>query len=67
MSRHDGLSQWHRTVSTNLPTLTYSEAYVLALWSYGIVLARSCGMLQRHDPARAPAPLQGNRAASALA
>ncbi len=44
MSRHDGLSQWHRTVSTHLPNLTRSEAYVLALWSYGIVLARSCGI-----------------------
>lgn len=43
MSRHDGLSQWHTTVSTYLPHLSRSHAYVLALWSYGMVLARSCG------------------------
>ncbi len=44
MSRHDGVSQWHTTVSTYLPDLTYAQAYVLALWSYGMVLARSSGI-----------------------
>jgi hypothetical protein len=44
MSRHDGLSQWHATVSTHLPHLSHAHAYVLALWSYGMVLARSCGI-----------------------
>ena len=44
MSRDDGLSQWHSTVSTYLPQLTPAQAYVLALWSYGMVLARSCGI-----------------------
>ncbi len=43
MSRDDGLSQWHVTVSTYLPHLTRAQLYVLALWSYGMVLARSCG------------------------
>ena len=44
MSRHDGLSQWDVTVSTHLPGLSPAQAYVLALWSYGMVLARSCGI-----------------------
>ena len=44
MSRLDGLSQWESTVSTRLPTLQRSQATVLALWSFGMVLARSCGI-----------------------
>jgi hypothetical protein len=44
VSRHDGLSQWYATVSTHLPGLSPAQAYVLALWSYGMVLARSCGI-----------------------
>lgn len=44
MSRHDGLSQWHTIVSTYLPQLSPAHAYVLALWSYGMVLSHSCGI-----------------------
>jgi hypothetical protein len=44
VSRHDGLSQWTTTVSTHLPLLSPAQAAVLALWSYGMVLARSCGI-----------------------
>ncbi len=44
MSRLAGLSQWESTVSTHLPTLQRSQATVLALWSFGMVLARSCGI-----------------------
>ena len=44
VSRHAGLSQWETTVSTHLPSLSRSQATVLALWSYGMVLARSCGI-----------------------
>ena len=44
MSRHAGLSQWETIVSTYLPTLSRSQATVLALWSFGMVLARSCGI-----------------------
>src|SRR5215212_10994769 len=44
VSRHDGLSQWDATVSTHLPTLSQPQATVLALWSFGMVLARSCGI-----------------------
>lgn len=44
MSRHDGLSQWHTTVSTHLPQLSRAHAYGLAVWSYGMVVAQSCGI-----------------------
>jgi hypothetical protein len=44
VSRHDGLSQWETTVSTHLPHLSRAQATVLALWSFGMVLARSCGI-----------------------
>ena len=44
MSRPAGLSQWETTVSTHLPTLSPAQATVLALWSFGMVLARSCGI-----------------------
>ena len=44
MSRSDGLSQWTGTVSTQLPHLSRPQARVLALWSYGMVVAQSCGI-----------------------
>jgi hypothetical protein len=44
MSRHDGLSQWHTIVSTHMPHLSRAHAHGLALWSYGMVLAQSCGI-----------------------
>jgi len=44
MSQLDTLSQWEKTVSTHLPHLSRPQAYVLALWSYGMVLAKSCGI-----------------------
>jgi hypothetical protein len=44
MSQLDRLSQWESTVSTHLPHLSRPQAYVLALWSYGMVLAKSCGI-----------------------
>src|SRR5918997_1284382 len=43
MSRQDQLSEWTTTVSTNLPHLSKPQAAVLALWSFGIVITRSCG------------------------
>lgn len=43
MSRQDGLSVWTELVSSQLPHLSKSQARVLALWSYGIALTRSCG------------------------
>ncbi len=44
MSRLDGLSQWETIVSTHLPNLSRAQATVLAMWSFGMVLARSCGI-----------------------
>jgi hypothetical protein len=44
VSRPAGLSQSETTVSTHLPALSPAQATVLALWSFGMVLARSCGI-----------------------
>src|SRR2546422_264662 len=44
MSSREGLSQWEQTVSRYLPHLSRPQAGVLALWSYGMVLAKSCGI-----------------------
>jgi hypothetical protein len=44
MTRHDGLYQWTATVATALPHLSVPQARVLALWSFGMVLARSCAL-----------------------
>lgn len=43
MSRQEQLSLWSECVSTNLPHLSKPQATVLALWSFGIALTRSCG------------------------
>ncbi len=45
MSRYPGLSEWIDLVSTHMPHLSVPQARVLALWSYGIALTRSCGRL----------------------
>jgi hypothetical protein len=44
MSYPEALSQWRETVSIAFPKLSRPQATVLALWSYGIVLAKSCGI-----------------------
>ena len=44
MSHPEPLSQWVETVSTHLPKLSCPQAKVLAYWSYGMVLAISCGI-----------------------
>ena len=40
------VSQWTETVSRQLPQLSRPQASVLALWSLGMVLARSGGLSQ---------------------
>jgi len=40
------VSQWTETVSSHLPHLSRPQAGVLALWSLGMVLSRSCGLSQ---------------------
>jgi hypothetical protein len=44
MARPSGLLQWHQTVSTYVPHLRQPQLTVLALWSFGIVLAPACGL-----------------------
>lgn len=44
MTRSSGLSQWAETVSIHMPHLSKSVAAVLALWSFGMVMAKSCGL-----------------------
>ncbi len=35
---------WHATIMTHLPHLSKTQATGLALWSLGMVLARSCAL-----------------------
>jgi len=44
MTRCAALCQWTATVATHLPHLSKPQAAVLALWSFGMVLARSCAL-----------------------
>src|SRR3989440_7234351 len=44
MSQPEPLSQWIETVSSAFPKLSRPQAKVLAFWSYGMVLAKSCGI-----------------------
>jgi hypothetical protein len=43
MSRHGGLSEWIAELSNRMPHLTKPVVTVLAMWSFGIALTRSCG------------------------
>src|SRR2546429_3199458 len=42
MSCHPRVTEWTAMIQTHLPHLTKPQATVLALWSLGMVLARSC-------------------------
>ena len=44
MSYHPRVTEWTTVLQTHLPSLTKSQATVLALWSLGMVLARSCAL-----------------------
>lgn len=44
MSQPEPLSQWIDTVSSAFPQLSRPQAHVLALWRYGMVIAKSCGI-----------------------
>jgi len=43
MSCHERVYAWRAEVAARLPHRSGPEATVLALWSFGMVLARSCG------------------------
>lgn len=38
------MDQWVSVITANFPNLTKPQAFVLALWSFGMVLAKSCGL-----------------------
>ena len=44
MSRHSELYQWIDQVSSHFPQLSKAFATGLALWSFGIIVARSCSL-----------------------
>jgi hypothetical protein len=44
MTRYAGLSEWMETVSRQMPHLSRAQATGLALWSFGMVLTRCCGI-----------------------
>jgi len=44
MSCHTAVYQWTEVVTTHMPHLSKPQAAVLALWSLGRVLARSCAL-----------------------
>lgn len=44
MSHCESLTDWITTVSSQMPHLSRPQARVLALWSYGMVVAQSCGV-----------------------
>jgi hypothetical protein len=44
MSCRNAVYQWSTTVATQLPHLSKPQVAVLALWSLGMVLARSCAL-----------------------
>ncbi len=44
MSQKTGLKSWENTVIEHMPHLSKPQAMVLALWSFGIVMAQTCGL-----------------------
>ncbi len=44
MSCHHAVYQWTRTITPHFPHLSKPPATVLALWSLGLVVARSCAL-----------------------
>ena len=44
MSAQAAFDPWQRTIMTHLPHLSKAQARVLAWWSHGMILARSCAL-----------------------
>src|SRR5580692_10924774 len=44
MSHQEQLYQWNQTLARHLPNLSKPQAHCLALWTFGMVLARSCSL-----------------------
>ena len=66
MSCQSRFDEWTTCIRTHLPTLTKPQAAVLALWSLGLVLARSCA-LTAVSVFWATVPAQGEHGAAAVA
>jgi hypothetical protein len=49
MSRQPELSQWVDTIAIRFPSLSKPQALGLALWSFGMILARSCSLTSVAD------------------
>jgi hypothetical protein len=44
MSPQETIAHWQEEISTHLPHLSRPQTSVLALWSYGMVMSKSCGI-----------------------
>src|SRR5205085_11188512 len=44
MSHKEGLFQWMEVVSRHMPQMSKTQAMTLALFSFGMVMTRRCGM-----------------------
>ncbi len=44
MPKSPALTNWIHTVAEHMPHLSKPQATVLALWSFGMVVAQSCGL-----------------------
>jgi hypothetical protein len=44
MNHQEQLYQWNHTLARHLPCLSKTQAQCLALWTFGMVLARSCSL-----------------------
>ncbi len=44
MARTRQVNQWIKTLSSNLPHLSRSQATVLALWSFAAVVVHTCAL-----------------------
>ncbi len=43
-TNHQQLNEWIATVTTQMPHLSKPQAMVLALWSFGMVVAKCCAL-----------------------
>ena len=44
MYTENRLKEWIKTVAIHMPNLTQPEIKILAYWSFGVVIVRSCGL-----------------------
>lgn len=44
MAHQESLSPWIETVSTHMKEMAPHHATIMAMWSFGMVIAQSCGI-----------------------